>query len=250
MDPLVSLDKDRLISLLHIQEACLKGSSNWQDVAKIVGMLKDVVPFDSAIISFNSERDGEREGMVANFGFNPSWLELYSRAHLREQDPCFHYARRVQHAFDYDEAAAAFAGSSQWFRERAREHGHRSGLCCGCGINTSATSTLINLSGSQDEQFDDVALAVLDLVTPHLHEMLIGPGEIRNTVVGVPKFTKTEREVLEWCKEGKSAWEIGQITSRSERTVKFHLSNIYQKLGCTTRAQAVAKACSFGLISL
>ena len=52
-------------------------------------------------------------------------------------------------------------------------------------------------------------------------------------------LSNREQVVLHWATEGKSAWEIGVILSISESTVKFHLGNIYRKLGVSTRAQAV-----------
>lgn len=55
-------------------------------------------------------------------------------------------------------------------------------------------------------------------------------------------LTNRERDVLCWAAEGKTAWEIGTILSISERTVKFHLSNIYRKMGVSTRAQALVIA--------
>ena len=64
----------------------------------------------------------------------------------------------------------------------------------------------------------------------------------------IPKFTVREKETLKWAYEGKTAWEIGIILSISERTVKFHLNNIYQKLNVTNRSQAVAKAIRYGIV--
>ena len=53
---------------------------------------------------------------------------------------------------------------------------------------------------------------------------------------------------MSWAKEGKSNWEIGKILSISERTVKFHMGNICQKLQVSNRSHAVAKAVRGGLI--
>ncbi len=61
-------------------------------------------------------------------------------------------------------------------------------------------------------------------------------------------LTAREREVLCWTAEGKTACEIGQILSISERTVNFHVNNILEKLGATNKVQAVVKAISAGLI--
>ncbi|KDB06836.1 transcriptional regulator, LuxR family [Burkholderia sp. lig30] len=61
-------------------------------------------------------------------------------------------------------------------------------------------------------------------------------------------LTAREREVLCWTADGKTACEIGQILSISERTVNFHVNNVLEKLGATNKVQAVVKAISTGLI--
>lgn len=61
-------------------------------------------------------------------------------------------------------------------------------------------------------------------------------------------LTAKEREILKWVIEGKTSWEIGKIMSTSERTIKFHLKNVYMKLNVSNRAQAVAKISRLGLV--
>ena len=56
------------------------------------------------------------------------------------------------------------------------------------------------------------------------------------------QLTDREKEILGWLIEGKSSWDIGQILSISERTVKFHVNNICIKLNAVNRTHAVAKA--------
>jgi LuxR family transcriptional regulator, quorum-sensing system regulator SolR len=53
---------------------------------------------------------------------------------------------------------------------------------------------------------------------------------------------------LNWTKEGKTAWEIGQILSITERTVNFHVQNILQKFNVANKQSAVLKALQFGMI--
>ena len=65
-----------------------------------------------------------------------------------------------------------------------------------------------------------------------------------------PPLTAQERVCLNWCKEGKTNWEIGEILVISEKTVEFHLSNIMKKLGATNRITAVVLGLRHGLISL
>lgn len=58
-----------------------------------------------------------------------------------------------------------------------------------------------------------------------------------------------ELTVLFWMKEGKTNWEIAQILGLSERTVRFHVGGIFEKLEVTSRTQAVARALGAGLIA-
>ena len=47
-------------------------------------------------------------------------------------------------------------------------------------------------------------------------------------------------EILMWISRGKTNKEVGLILESSHRTVNKHLEHIFEKLGVTTRAAAVA----------
>jgi len=63
-----------------------------------------------------------------------------------------------------------------------------------------------------------------------------------------PKLTEREREVLRHLCNGGSAAEIGRQLFLGSATVRTHLSRIYEKLGVSGRAAAVAVALRTGLI--
>lgn len=48
-------------------------------------------------------------------------------------------------------------------------------------------------------------------------------------------LTPREREVLQWTREGKSAWTVGQILGMTDNTVNFHLKNVMAKLGASSK---------------
>ena len=52
------------------------------------------------------------------------------------------------------------------------------------------------------------------------------------------QLTKREREILDLVAEGLQNAEIGRRLWITEQTVKFHLSNVYRKLGVSNRTQA------------
>jgi len=57
-----------------------------------------------------------------------------------------------------------------------------------------------------------------------------------------------ERAVLRLVADGMISKKIARQLSITERTVKFHINSILNKLGAETRAQAVAKAAERGLL--
>ena len=64
------------------------------------------------------------------------------------------------------------------------------------------------------------------------------------------QITPQEMRVLRQVAEGKSNRDIGETLFISEATVKIHLSHLFEKLGATSRTDAVAKAVERGLIRM
>jgi len=64
------------------------------------------------------------------------------------------------------------------------------------------------------------------------------------------QLTSREREVLQLMAEGKSNRQIGEALFISEKTVKNHVSNIFQKLGVDDRTQAVVLAIKHGWVRI
>jgi DNA-binding NarL/FixJ family response regulator len=63
-----------------------------------------------------------------------------------------------------------------------------------------------------------------------------------------PRLSAREREVLRLVAAGQSNKEIAATLRIAERTVKFHLTSIFNKLGADNRARAVAIAAERGLV--
>ena len=63
-----------------------------------------------------------------------------------------------------------------------------------------------------------------------------------------PGLSPRELEILKHIAEGRSAPEIGRLIHLSPATVKSHLGSLYEKLGVSDRAAAVAEAMRRGLL--
>ncbi len=61
-------------------------------------------------------------------------------------------------------------------------------------------------------------------------------------------LTGREQEVLRLVSDGRSNKQIAKALAITERTVKYHVASIFNKLGADNRAQAVAVAARRGLV--
>jgi DNA-binding NarL/FixJ family response regulator len=86
--------------------------------------------------------------------------------------------------------------------------------------------------------------------TVHNGGTWVSPAVASKLVARMTRVQLTLREmaVLRLVAAGKPNREIGETLSISEGTVKIHLTHLYEKLGATSRTEAVAKAVERGLI--
>jgi len=70
------------------------------------------------------------------------------------------------------------------------------------------------------------------------------------TLTSAGVITKREEEVLQLIAEGASTTEVASQLYISVKTVKNHLSSVYQKLDSRDRTQAVVQAARMGIIRL
>src|SRR5680860_281845 len=75
--------------------------------------------------------------------------------------------------------------------------------------------------------------------------MDIAAGRTSSSAIGL---TSREREILELLTSGRRPGDIADDLFLSVKTVKNHLTSVYQKLGVETGAQAVAEAYQRGIV--
>ncbi len=63
-------------------------------------------------------------------------------------------------------------------------------------------------------------------------------------------LTCRELEVLQLARQGKSNIQIGETLNITERTVRKHFENIFQKMGVSNRTEAVMVVVQFGWIKI
>ena len=96
-----------------------------------------------------------------------------------------------------------------------------------------------------------------DALVACIHDVLAGktylaPAAAAKLAEGVTRVQVTPRELstLRLLAEGKSNKEIASTLGISERTVKTHLGHLFEKLGVTSRTEAVKVATRRGLVRM
>ncbi len=64
----------------------------------------------------------------------------------------------------------------------------------------------------------------------------------------IEPLTKREREIVRLIAAGRSNPEIAELLYLSLNTVKWHVKNLYGKLGVSSRVEAAARAQELGLL--
>jgi DNA-binding NarL/FixJ family response regulator len=63
------------------------------------------------------------------------------------------------------------------------------------------------------------------------------------------RLTRREVEILRLVAEGRSNHQVAQLLWVTDQTVKFHLGNVYRKLGVANRVEAARWAARHGLVA-
>lgn len=93
--------------------------------------------------------------------------------------------------------------------------------------------------------------SVLDsVVTRKLLKRVVGPSPNSSQKQAGGQLTLRENEILRLAAGGMSNKEIADKLFLSLRTVKAHLTNIFNKMGCGSRTDAIIKGLKQGYITL
>lgn len=107
---------------------------------------------------------------------------------------------------------------------------------------------------SKEAETDEIVTAILaaargeTILGPEVQTGLAEQIRFREENESRPRLSDREHEVLGLIAEGLSAPEIGERIHLSTATVKTHLQHLYEKLGVSERAAAVAEGMRRGLV--
>ncbi|HWD28861.1 MAG TPA: LuxR C-terminal-related transcriptional regulator [Rhizomicrobium sp.] len=173
------------------------------------------------------------------------WGERYFWEDYVWRDPMVRSLAYTDEPFTWPEALAFedYATPDRNIMFEAEDHGLRGGL-----MIPISSDIVVTLAG------ENTALSPRDRIELHFAAIYVhariralAPARKRRPIA---VLTARERECLAWAAAGKSDWEIGEILSIAAKTAGAHIERAKQKLGVSTRIQAVVIALQTGAISI
>lgn len=234
------LAKRDLALTLDLIDMCLHiGDRN--DLTKLNDRLARELGIESMILGRVCRFTHAESGYF--FGINEEWGQLYIDNKYTAVDPVYITAMASNAPVLWADAYARSDARSAEFVRRSSDFNLLEGMSYAQkGYAQLADTTVVSL-GNGNAPLSPVQQTIIGRLTPHIAEILIKPA-----LWDFPALTKKETEVIKWCAVGKSYWEISLIMGISERTVKFHMGNIFRKLDVLNKAQAVARSLSLGYL--
>jgi len=237
------------IKVLEFIHKCLSCAVE-EDFASLFPKIQELFPFDFATAMLGNQ---DNKGIVmihgANISFPEPWLQEYRAKNYLQADSVIkenfttyevqHWSVRRKRLYRRQDITAL---SFDFGMRECYTHGSRPSKK---GKNGS-----MFCFSSPSMKFDQRTVAMLELLTPHLHLALSNFFDNELSKINNAVLSSREKEVLNWLKQGKSSWDISVILGISKRTVDFHVYNVIKKLGATNRPQAVAVGTRLGLIEI
>lgn len=229
-----------------------------------VSLSTDKAMFESRLVKFAQRMGFERVSAALAIdrpgdkpffemvGNTPQAFREASRNHddaLR--DPVFRRMRSTQLPFLYDQGLYVREGAGDLWEVQA-EFGYRTGISMAMHM-PAGRHFLLGVDRREALPADDAActrlMADLQLLAAFAQETAVRVlGPEAEPLACVPRLTAREREVLQWTREGKSSWAVGEILGLSENTVNFHLRNAMKKLDASSKHVAILRAITLGIL--
>jgi transcriptional regulator EpsA len=245
------MDRDKL--LLDVLNACTEVLTPDDFMAMITGPAVRLMPHEIMICGIGGiGTDGNYVHKFLNHGYPLEYYYSLQQPNGKVNSPLVQRWRQTQQPVIYQSGRDDHQFPTDWVA-----------LFNKYDLRNSVGHGVLDLSGPFSSYFIFSRLsnevgqnetAILNMITPHLHHALARISPLIPAFDFRPEkpqkqLTARQMEILAWINEGKSNWEIAVILTTTKANVKYHVDQIFQKLGVSTRIQAVACAKELGLLA-
>ena len=244
-----TLSKEDKTYLFDLINSCL--SCTGEDGLKdLVEKLKGLFYYEVALCSFGRPGSPATLHTYINVSYPLAWIDLYRSKRFDLIDPIVKEHRRAPglqywadtfNKYDYDERLLA----------SAHGFGLNAGYSYGMRSRWRDATSLFSFAGRAMDR-NPRTESILESFVPYAHQVLerITRPPLGGKARSSADLSTREIEILKWAKQGKSTWEISAILLLSHETVKWHMKNIFGKLGAVNKTHAVAIAFEQGILTI
>lgn len=250
------LSKKDLVSLMTIAYETLSCKDLDSFNSIVLGVLR-LTPFEYSVCAHGDiirERVNKQPDLfIVDVSYPDSYVKHYIENEYHVTDPIIYEYITRQKPINWSRSInCKSAGIEYVYSIDAHEFQFKDGWTFGDLEQDFRLGSLFWIGGPSCDHSKRTQ-AIIEYIVPFLSQTLkqIASRFSTNKVFRIRphRLTSSELEVLKWLKEGKTTWEISVIMNRSERTIKFHVDNIKNKLNAVNRTQAVVIALREGIIS-
>ena len=176
--------------------------------------------------------------------------EFYNQEHC-ELDPVAEHCSRLSTPIVWDRQTYANAGADALWEIQA-PFGYKSGIAFAMHLDRGTHFMFgANWSADRCQDVRNFKAIAEDLLSFGAHAQaaafeLTLPS--RQTSGAAFSLAKVELEALRWAMDGMTSWQVSDRMSISERHATLLTRRAMQKLGCSTKYEAVLRAIRLGLI--
>lgn len=179
------------------------------------------------------------------------WEDHYLATGLQEHDPIIKATKSAAEPFFWSDVMEGrdLTAAPKRVMDEATDFGLTNGFVTPMH-NPDGSITAVLLTGSHIDPKDPDLRTASHLLSVYLGTCGRRLSRLQHLETVSITLTNRQRECLLWTRAGKSASDIGDILSISQRTVEMHLAEVCRKLKVRTRIQAVVEAGILGLLEL
>jgi len=216
----------------------------------------ETMGFDRVVYSYMTDspllKKKAEHGVVRNYP--EDWMKYYGEKNYINYDPVYRTALVTRRPFSWKELMERqnLNRKQKKVMSEAEEAGLKDGVAL--SIHGPMGETIgIGLASSMGGV--DVSKNALSRIYLMAHQFHLCYSAFLADDFPFPLQTEEilsdrERDILIWCAKNKSTSSISGFLGVTDKTIEFHLGNIYKKLQVGGRIEAVLKAFHLGLISL
>ena len=181
--------------------------------------------------------------------YKEDWIKHYNDNHYFELDPVLKIINKTILPIDWQSFDISNKKVRKFFAESQEAGVGENGISVPVRGRYGDLSVFSLTSNSSEREWFDFKRQYMrdfQVLAVHFHQSVLSTNKIYK-----PEYNLSEREleVLYWAACGKTADEVATILNITKRGVRFHISNILEKMNSSNVAHAVAKGIYYHLVN-